>query len=122
MHLVWRIENQNGEGPYRCTNVYQHQWVMTHHTEDYGRPSPMKDGELWYFWKTHPKAHEFLFGFESIEQLKKWFWDYSELCKLRELGFRIALRPTDTVFYGKEQCIFLPTKEETLSVDILEVI
>ena len=63
-------------------------------------PSPEKDGKLKDYWNNLNIREQLnhRFGFENIEQLRRWFFDDDILNKLKEIGFQISIYKTGKTF------------------------
>lgn len=79
------------------------------------RPGLYEDPELRYIYKYFlhngigDKGHlMFRFGFSSMEQLNKWFYDKRELELMHEAGFVISVYRCKKYLIGSHQAIFLP--------------
>lgn len=105
---IYRIENENGRGPYNCGIGMQ--WQEEPHEAENGRPCPYGDTKLRKVWRVlrTREQREFVFGFTSLKSLKSWFTDL-ELERLKKLNFEIVKIPVsqiEQVFEGNKQCIF----------------
>ena len=106
MPTIYRIENEDGIGPYLGTIAV---WQDCSHNINTGRPNPVDDKLLWKnYLESDIIENEDLYAFETIEQLKNWF-SYNEIQKLRKLGFKIKKLKVTKILQGDTQCIF---KEE----------
>ena len=93
---VFRIEHKDdASGPYGTKG-----WQRTPHTPAYGRSTPNADDgfqsvfpedlqRFWFDFYKRSELKEVKFGFSSLEQLKKWFHNETELNTLKSLGFII---------------------------------
>jgi hypothetical protein len=99
--IVYRIE-KNGLGPYRLSSgnttklynkLHKHHWCDRH-------PTPINDGIKDF----RPNDH--IFGFSSLEQLKKWF--LGSRAELRRNGYLMVsydVSPQE-VLHGNLQVVF----------------
>lgn len=106
--LVWRIENEYGDGPYQAIiGPWQD------HVNDNRCPAPetdkgFKDSAWWQLSKE--QRADWKFGFTSLYQLRKWFND-QELINLDIYCFRVAVYEADQIIATDYQCAFLPLDE-----------
>ena len=102
---VFRIENSNGTGPYRHSEIgielcRIHSGIPKH-------PGPFDDRDsngkplCNFLWQDR----SYIFGFSSLEQLLAWFLDELEL--LAEHGFVVSVYKSSQVVEGKFQVIFI---------------
>ncbi len=105
--LCYRIEYENGEGIYRRSCG-----IMPNDQEGgpLNHPNPDEDHLLKDVWldlryKTN-QAFCYYFGFSSIEQLRRWFFDQTYLQTIHDRGVRIAIYQTDDYHFGDTQMIF----------------
>jgi hypothetical protein len=106
--LVYRIENEHGHGAYRIPVEWR---SFSQPYSDTRHPGPSDDPLLRPYWTLmsgRMKDHYF-FGFESIEQLKNWFFDREWLEDLHNSGAKLSIYQSneDDVIYGRTQLIFL---------------
>jgi len=98
---VYRVEHwKYSEGPYMNGLGEWQSYSTKPHNADYGRPGPENDG-LGYL------DSMWLYGFESLGQLKRWF-EKGERVGLHEEGFvvRVYDVPKAHVKRGKKQVVF----------------
>lgn len=74
--LIYRVENEDNEGPYYGTNHHS-EWTKRDHNNSPKHPMPTF------------RARNREFGFDSMKQLRRWF-SKTELNNLKKLGFRIV--------------------------------
>ena len=124
--IVYRIENEYGEGPYNnsldpytdfdCTeysaygefrncldsigNLHNKNGVRNH-------PSPRRDG-------INEFDHWHVFGFASYEQLRHWFRYPMTMKMIEDAGFYVVVYENVTdVIFGKTQVAFAKTEQYT---------
>ncbi len=101
MGTVYRIQNENGKGPYRGLYnmpIELYDILNEHHRPIH--PKPMDDGYDYML------EENMLCGFESMDSLHKWFSKY-ELKLLRQSGFEIyTLDNIEIVAILSRQVIF----------------
>lgn len=96
---VWRVENENGYGPYNRNGV-GYDAIHEGHTfsSDHDR-------------ERHPYIYEwtpgFRFGFATKRQLNRWF-NKQERAKLLQLWYKIHKRKAAIVEYYSRQIQFKP--------------
>lgn len=102
--LVFRVENQNGRGPY--VSVTSARYFKKHQASE-NHPSP------YLSWGVGPDMDEF-FGFTSLEAMLCWFDRSMDLIFLGQRGFtlRLYLAEITSVCLRSEQCMFLRSKAE----------
>jgi hypothetical protein len=98
---VYRIENDEGQGPYQSRIPH---WMIRPHTSDTGQPPPTEDMGFPFLFKDNniyppywfpqfknqvrAQGHNIYFGFSTMEQLSRWFQPI-EITRLGALGFHI---------------------------------
>lgn len=105
--VVWRVENEYGEGPYHSSEGLRtmKQWQERPHTPENGCPGPYEDGFT-------EKAIDMMIrrkvscGFRSERQLKDWFTPF-ELTMLATFGFKPKKVLAKKVFLGRHQIMFV---------------
>lgn len=81
---IYRIEHpSDGYGPYTTYHNYDDKGMRTNHCDQSGHPNPYVDLKLAYFEKS------FHCGFNSQENLEKWFHGY--LDNLGHKGFQMVI-------------------------------
>ena len=114
---VWRVQNERGQGPY--TGAKEEDWRETSHN-DFAHPTPHQDRfdpqDLDAMTDFHQipgsvKHENPVFGFESENQMKKWFSPV-ELARLGKLGFKPTKMKARKVWSSGTQAFFLPHHEE----------
>ncbi len=102
---VFRIENSNGTGPYRHSEIGSELCRINSGTTNHPGPSSDKDSEgkplCNFLWQDR----SYIFGFASLEQLLAWFLDELEL--LRSHGFVVSVYESSQVVEGRFQVIFI---------------
>lgn len=93
--------DKNGKGPY----MVRQYWERGDHDAKKNTPGWMRDKKLYKGMKDIVDHMVYIFGFESIESLQKWF-SKSELKKMKELGYNIYQIKVPKVIYGDAQCVF----------------
>ena len=104
--VIFRIENEQKLGPYYAT--YDSKWQTKDHGESKKTPGPSADK----IQNTNKPLNSILknshlFGFKSLEQLKKWF-SKKELKNLHNKGFLLAEIQCATKYIrlGGKQLVF----------------
>lgn len=99
---IYRIENNNGIGPYCGTAETQWVTCWKRHND---KPTPDKDGipDEAYAGRGSARC-----AFTSIAKLKEWFDCQTELHNLSKIGFEVAVYevPTHAVWHGNRQSVF----------------
>ena len=114
MPKFYRIENEIGEGPYHGENVPEREeWQEFSHNESPNTPTLSRDI---YLSGNHPGDlyclnQAYIFGFESMEQLLKWFMP-KEIQMLEMLGYNIVEVEGYDACYFHSQVIFFRAIEE----------
>lgn len=109
MKFIYRIENEQGIGPYRGGDPLDLNYTAKHCGPQC--PSPWRDPDFRDFWnKLHDKDdyENWQFGFKSMQQLRRWFSD-KEIKDLEYCGFFVVAIPISMVKSyrtGKKQIIF----------------
>lgn len=107
--IVYRVENQDGCGPYRTGSLRgkQHEvgeWLNSQYVKldeiRHKRPMPYSDGIFEH-------TDDDYCGFHGIKKLRQWFTK-EELQKLQEAGFQINKYkvPKELVIDGNRQVMF----------------
>jgi len=109
MPLVYRIEDKNGRGPYQGYNLNIPGFCTVEH------PAPYTEASL--KWKFLKNQESWYFGFDSLDQLKRWFYNQQWLETLHEAGLRITVWEVDTSYFraSKTQAVFLRKKAVKVS-------
>jgi hypothetical protein len=103
--LVFRIENENGNGPYKDISV-------TKTSDPEKNPNAESDNDLELIYHMYsskiPYTKEYKFGFNSLDKLKSWFHDNSDIEKMALNGFKIAVYklPLNHTLNSKHQDIY----------------
>jgi hypothetical protein len=86
--LVFRVENDNHNGPYKDISV-------TRTYDQDKNPNAESDNALSLVYNMNssktPYAKEYKFGFNSLDNLKSWFHDQSDISKMKDSGFKISV-------------------------------
>lgn len=104
--FILRIENKQGQGPYRAlsTEIYNES-PLINHCKYTGRPIPADDIGINRF----PENYE-ICGFKNSQQLRKWF-TFSELQFLKDYGFQIVKKEVKKITaIGEKQVLAIPLK------------
>jgi hypothetical protein len=96
--IVYRIEDDQHMGPYYRPNG---SYEEIHGAVDYGRHPPASEDSI-------KVLHGYLFGFETIDQLRAWF-NQGELRRLYNMGFYAVSYKTSEIHKGGKQCAFRGT-------------
>lgn len=126
--IIYRVENSRGEGIYygACSVKYKMQ--------DENHPTPSKDCLLVKLVKiNYPKKiktnlfspkekwissdfiqETFIFGFASIEQLKRWIYKGEWRYDLSHEGFRISVYECEEAYCGRTQAMINKKKKYEL--------
>ena len=108
MKFIYRIENEQGIGPYRGGDPLDFNYTAKHCGPQC--PSPWRDPDFREFWNSQKwtALEPWQFGFKSMQQLRKWFSD-REIKDLERHGFYVVAIPISMVKsykIGKKQIIF----------------
>lgn len=99
MTIVYRIEQDNGDGPYFGKTRYEIRYDFIHGSVSH--PGPQQDNLSMF-------SHEHICGFKDIKSYKKWFC--TGVCRksLRDLDFKLNVYSllNYNIEYGKTQVIF----------------
>lgn len=102
---VFRIENSDGTGPYRHSEIGIELCRIHGGTPKHPRPLDDTDPEGKHLINFLWQDRSYIFGFSSLEQLLAWFLDELEL--LAEHGFVVSVYESSQVVEGKFQVIFI---------------
>ena len=112
----YRIENDEGAGPYRSApRKCRPQWMLGEHGGPSDKVHPPLGGELSSTEIAHSldrsgvRFKECKFGFVSLRQLQRWFTPV-ELVKLYKLGYRIRRVLGRSVVDSPTQSLFVPVE------------
>jgi hypothetical protein len=94
MNYVWRVENDNGEGPYNTEWAHVRE-LRDDHNGDPEHPSPFRDFDVDEYDAFCAAEDEAVFGFRTKELALKWFETWLE--RLEQHGFRLKRFRTDEV-------------------------
>lgn len=108
LRTVWRLENAQGQGPFQDRRTFD---IFM---DDFGgrpnQPSPKSDPEIGPILKTvsETNSKDWVFGFNSIADYKRWFCNEFENTALAQLGYYLSQYTIDDEFVhsGKGQCLF----------------
>lgn len=109
MPFVYRIEDHKGQGPYRDRNFSLD--IPQACSDDH--PNPLyEEGLRW--WQI--KSEEWYFGFDSMSQLQKWFYDPCWLQEMHHAGLRISIYEVSEEYFrtSKSQAVFI--RDEALHI------
>lgn len=114
MKHVWRIENADGEGPYANddeTVPLAFRTISKH-------PAPYMDPGLSDWWGTSifDEKPEYVFGFKSLSQYRKWFNDITFRRELEREGFQLNRYevPDDWFKASNHQAVFVKDKAKLI--------
>lgn len=104
--FCYRLEH-NGEGIYNAS-------VEVHPSnQDWDKapcrsphPPPNHDPMLRDIWEDLSDRRPYYFGFSSMEQFRRWFFDPEYLIRAQASGVRICIYQTDDFYIGDTQMIF----------------
>lgn len=102
--LVYRVENDEGFGPYQYLWEYTYDILVSHDNESH--PSPYVD---WVDGGWFKYRDDLFCGLISLEHLKKWFEGWLDV--LTEHGFQIVTYEATEVYFGDDQGQVLFLKE-----------
>lgn len=94
---VYRVENKDGEGPYRGPTNDWFNWQTRSHNHLPTAPS-----------EDLPTGRGWICGFKDKAQLNRWFTK-KELLNLRKIGYRVKRISAAKVRRGKYQVVFVRT-------------
>ena len=103
MPTVWRIEDDEGAGPYDSglgwDELYHHQHSVRH-------PAPGAEGEPWF--RKCGVSRDYVFGFTSLEQFHAWF-SPEDIEAIYYKGFILRTYEVEEehIMRGERQCAFL---------------
>ena len=98
VETVFRVENEEGIGPYRNENICC--GVLNHHNSSEKHPNP------WYDPLIHRQMEEDEFcGFESLDALFEWFSD-EEIDALELQGYHMVQTQGIVTAKGEKQLLF----------------
>lgn len=102
--VVWRVDNENGRGPYRGTGL----GILCGFSSS-NHPMPWEDIEGWC---EKNNKHEYIFGFESLQSLVGWFRDELDVLDNHHVDWSITKYKVhgNCVLKGKKQVAFKATK------------
>lgn len=106
---VWRVEDENGEGPYRNGNGDLWDYEDGHHTSYNGHPLPSEEFPAKDLKRIHyyDSNHNFKFGFVSIRQYHKWF-NKAERNRQAQVGIKLRRKRAEMVVRSSSQCMYVP--------------
>jgi hypothetical protein len=113
---VYRIEDENGTGPYRKD------WGGVYPNSAARHPTPTSDAALG-FYGIHPGSlrDQYHFGFVSVAQLRFWFYRQDWLEALDKAGFRLTKWrvPAGLCRTSDAQAVFLRAQSIKVSTERL---
>jgi len=107
---VWRVEDEQGRGPYKFGNSSKWGYDSYSHTYDNGHPTirmDFKERDLSAVRFDDGDTPECICGFVSLAQYRKWF-DENERKRLAKAGFKIRRRRAAMAIRSVYQCLFIP--------------
>jgi hypothetical protein len=123
MGLIYRIENAEGKGPYQGITGMREPLLPMHYSDEH--PSPEDDSKLVGNVRNYMRRQDderlpeersvwtfiygdFLFGFDSQDQLRRWVYNDQWMKDLDEAGFHLTVLdvPDDEIIAGYTQAIF----------------
>lgn len=104
---VYRVENEEGKGPYLSMPGKCDCWQTTDHNRSWRHPLPEDDIREWM--GSYTSLH--LFGFKDKRQLYSWF-SQEELNNLNKLGFVVKKMKAKEILYGGYQIAFIPDRKD----------
>lgn len=113
--LVFRIENENGNGPYKDISV-------TKTSDPEKNPNAESEHDLGLIYHMHsskiPYTKEYKFGFSSLDKLKSWFHDNSDIEKMSLNGFKIAVyeAPLNHTLSSEHQTIYNEKSSKLINI------
>jgi hypothetical protein len=119
---IFRIEErETGEGVYQNMLSYLiiDRWACRIGLENAKHPAPCKDAKLWANL-SKVRTEDYVFGFSSLDQCKKWFYDPILLEHLAFAGMVLNVYDVKNYFEGFTQAVFL--KSEHVKNKIVETI
>ncbi len=108
MDLIWRLETRKKEGAYTALQGFTGRGEGNYYGENH--PCPGDDG-IGYV------SHNLIFGFTSLDDTRRWWYNVSDLRLWDELGLRLAIWPASTssgIEVGRHQCAFKRPPEDPL--------
>ena len=106
--LFYRVENDEGYGPYQST-LLKHETITNtkngKHHFDSKHPDPSIDKELADIWEMIEDHENYVFGFISLKQLHDWFSTKADKEFLREYNYKISTYEVELCFHSKYQAI-----------------
>lgn len=109
MTLVYRIETEDGRGPYRGPNV---DWGDHPPVGIHSHPTPNEDSGIKADWEDMgPYMQErYSFGFTSEAQFRSWFYDDDWLVAMKDAGLMLSVYDVKDwrgcSFHGHRQAVF----------------
>lgn len=108
MEIFYRIENENGYGPYGVS----WDWMTKEHDIEHGCPGPNSDFIINKEIKLTFVLKSFhVFGFDSFEKLLTWF-DKKEIEILYNMGFSVTKYIGENFHITNYQAIFKKVSKE----------
>ncbi len=113
---VVRVENAQGEGPYRGCNLPA--WDSSAFTYD-THPTPTSDFGLrdWWCDLDYAISRHYVFAFRDKEQLSEWFYRDDWVYQLRVAGFVLATYEVSypDVRVGERQAVFIKERAQLVA-------
>lgn len=123
---VWRMEAENGLGPYRANGSYNLSPIEKAYGEDYNifdaphTPGPTKDKELQRNIRNLSKFdyEQWYFGFAVLDHYLSWIPEANIRTRLREIGVHLVRYEVPEEFFasGDTQAIFRKDKAERVEI------
>ena len=113
---VYRMQDKNGEGPYRMGhydyNKDRYDWATRKHKEP-RHPTAYTDKllEECFIKLPHSSEKRYKFGFIDEQQAYDWFNCRTERSRLAASGFKMARVQAAEVIYGDKQLVFIEESE-----------
>lgn len=105
METVWRVENEDGEGPYRIEAKTGH---ILDFTATYRHPTPWQEEGIARCTRDGEQC-----AFESESQARAWFTE-RELQELEKLGYKLKKIEATVTARGEAQILII---KEGVSVE-----
>jgi hypothetical protein len=106
LDIIWRVENDYGEGPYASTSQ---RWRTRWH----GPPKHpgLHDEQHTTYVEDVWVYKEMLFGFRTLNQLYSWFDSQLEMANLQVEGFKVSCRLGQVIAESSKQLVFIPYED-----------
>ena len=119
MALIYRVEDLNGVGLYRCGCGLRCAEIMQYKRH----PTPSEDAELSAWWSRNYKTRaEYIFGYSTLEQLKSWIYAKKWRVEIKQSGLVCSVYETNDFIVGATQAVFRNrTAKKIGEIDILDL-